>query len=69
MSGCLRMFQQISPAYLYAATGINVVTFDWRGPGEMLTDFDAVIKALSSLSLWIGDDGQKRQQGSCWISP
>ena len=55
-------YQQISLAYLYAANGINVVTFDWRGFGEssefemnpdylcyteMLTDFDAVIKAVS----------------------
>ena len=54
-------YQQISLAYLYAANGINVVTFDWRGFGEssefemnpdylcyteMLTDFDAVIKAV-----------------------
>ena len=55
-------YQQISLAYLYAANGINVITFDWRGFGEssefemnpdylcyteMLTDFDAVIKAVS----------------------
>ena len=55
-------YQQISLAYLYAANGINVVTFDWRGFGEssefemnpdylcyteMLTDFDAVINAVS----------------------
>ena len=55
-------YQQISLAYLYAANGINVVTFDWRGFGEssefemnpdylcyteMLTDFEAVIKAVS----------------------
>ena len=55
-------YQQISLAYLYAANGINVVTFDWRGFGEssefemntdylcyteMLTDFDAVIRAVS----------------------
>ena len=55
-------YQQISLAYLYAANGINVVTFDWRGFGEssefemnpdylcyteMLTDFDALIKAVS----------------------
>ena len=55
-------YQQISLACLYAANGINVVTFDWRGFGEssefemnpdylcyteMLTDFDAVIKAVS----------------------
>ena len=55
-------YQQISLATLYAANGFNVVTFDWRGFGEssefemdadylcyteMLTDFDAVIKAVS----------------------
>ena len=55
-------YQQISLAYLYAANSINVVTFDWRGFGEssefemnpdylcyteMLTDFDAVINAVS----------------------
>ena len=54
-------YQQISLAYLYAANGFNVVTFDWRGFGEssefemdtdylcyteMLTDYDAVIKAV-----------------------
>ena len=27
-------YQQISLAYLYAANGFNVVTFDWRGFGE-----------------------------------
>ena len=55
-------YQQISLATLYAANGFNVVTFDWRGFGEssefemdadylcyteMITDFDAVIKAVS----------------------
>ena len=54
-------YQQISLAYLYAANGFNVVTFDWRGFGEssefemdtdylcyteMLTDYAAVIKAV-----------------------